>query len=298
MAKKEAGGKSASQNDFLEPLAPTNVTATDVGTSRPYDDGAITVTWEIDALSPAAETYTIQVSGGSVLVNAAALPTPAGSTYSATVTGLASNTSYTLEIFLTNGSGSSDATTASAVTVTTVPQAPQSVSATSTTANQDIISWSDGNDGGSTITSTYAVSSDQTQNPGNITLDTNPKTVSEVGDTSQTYTLYHVNANGTSEGATTASVTTVAPFFPPFFPPYFPPYFPPFFPPYFPPFFPPFFPPYFPPFFPPYFPPYFPPFFPPYFPPRFPYFPPYFPPFFPPRFAIYSVDPDEGQTEE
>ena len=44
MAKKEAGGRSSQQNDFLEPLPAENVTATDVGLDRPYDNGAITVT--------------------------------------------------------------------------------------------------------------------------------------------------------------------------------------------------------------------------------------------------------------
>jgi hypothetical protein len=284
MAKKEAGGKSSSQNDFLEPLAPENVTSADVGTNRPYDDGALTVTWTVNALSPAPTSYSVKDSSDNVL-DTGSLPTPNGNgVYSVTVESLSSNTSYTIKVVLTNSSGDSDPTSASAVTVTTVPQAPQNPSATSTTADQDIISWTNGANGGKTITSTYFVSTDLVTNPDPVTMTTNPWTEPENGGSAQSYTLYHVNDNGTSLGSSTNQVTTVSPFFTPFFPPYFPPYFPPFFPPYFPPYFPPFFPPYFPPYFPPRFP-YFPPFFPPYFPPRF--------PFFPPRFAISSIDPRE-----
>ena len=219
MAKKEAGGKSASQNDFLEPLAPENVTATDVGTDRSYNNGAITVTWTINALSPAADTYTI--TDGSSTLSSGSLPTPDGGVYTVVVTGLLSATSYTLDVSLTNSSGTSDTVAASSVTVTTVPQAPQSPSATSTAADEDIISWSNGNSGGSAITSTYFVSSDTATNPDPVTMTTNPWTEPENGGSTQSYTLYHVNANGTSAGATTGDVTTIAPFFPPFFPPSF-----------------------------------------------------------------------------
>jgi RNA-binding protein 16 len=146
-----------------------------------------------------------------------------------------------------------------------------------------VVTWSAGNSGGKAISSYTVVSSDGPSYPNS----TSPKTISETGGTTQSYTIYAINANGTSAGETTNSVTTTAPFFPPFFP-----YFPPFFP-YFPPFFP-FFP-YFPPFFP-----YFPPFFPffPYFPPFFPYFPPYFPffPFFPPAFGPYFTRCVDGDT--
>ena len=272
MAKKEAGGKSSSQNDFLEPKAPINVSATDVGTGRAYNDGAAVVSFELPADSPPATSYTVKAYKNGSTLDATATNTT-GSSSPITIGGLDSATSYTFTVSGTNAAGTSaESTASSSVTITTVPQAPQNVSATSTTANQDIISWTNGATGGKSITSTYFVSSDQSTNPGQVTMTTNPWTEPENGGSTQNYTLYHVNANGTSLGATTGNVTTIAPFFPPFFPPYFPPYFPPFFPPYSPPYFPPRFP-------------YFPPFFPPYFPPRF--------PFFPPRFAISSIDPRE-----
>ena len=274
MAKKEAGGKSSQQNDFLEPLTPTSVSATDVGTNRPYNDGAASVSFSLPELSPAATSFTATATAAGQTTR-----TASGPSSPLVVEGLASGVSYSVTVTATNAAGTSASSAASTVTATTVPQAPQNPSAVSTTANQDVISWSDGNSGGKAITRTYFISTDQVENPGEVTMTTNPWTEPEVGGSSQSYTLFHENANGTSLGASTASVTTIAPFFPPFFPPYFPPYFPPFFPPYFPPYFPPFFPPYFPPYFPPrfpYFPPFFPPFFPPYFPPRFPFFPPRF----------------------
>ena len=56
---KRAGRKSQQANDFLQPSAPINVTATDVGTDRAFNNGAATVTFELPALSPAATSYTV-----------------------------------------------------------------------------------------------------------------------------------------------------------------------------------------------------------------------------------------------
>ena len=278
---KKVGRHSQSANDFLEPKPVINLTATDVGTSRAFNDGAVDLSWELPAGSPAATSYSITT-------------TPTTSTYTTSnttyqVTGLSSDTSYTFSVTGSNNAGTSAATTSSSVLVTTVPGKPISVSAASPNPDQDVITWSAGSTGGKSITSYTIVSSDGPS----YTNQTSPATISETANTSQTYTIYAINDNGTSEGETTNSVTTTAPFFPPFFP-----YFPPFFP-YFPPFFPPYFPPFFPffPYFPPYFPPFFPffPYFPPFFPPFFPFFP-YFPPFFPPRFGPYFTRCVDGDT--
>jgi hypothetical protein len=110
-----------------------------------------------------------------------------------------------------------------------VPAKPVSVSAASPNADQDVVSWSAGATGGKAITSFTVVSSDGPSYPNS----TSPKTISETAGTSQTYTIYAINDNGTSEGQSTNSVTTTAPFFPPFFPPSFGPFFPPAFGPYF-----------------------------------------------------------------
>ena len=257
MAKK-VGKHSAAANDFLEPKPVVITSSTDVGTGRAVNNGAIDIVWSLPAGSPEATLYTITPS-----------PSVAGSPWTTTATsyraqGLASATSYTFSIVASNAAGAAAATSTSAVTATTIPSAPTSVSVASTVTNTDRVTWlAPTTDGGKAVSSYTIVSSDGPSYANSVS----PKDIAETGNTSQNYTIYAINANGTSAGAITNTVTTFTPpHFPPFFPPHFPPFFPPFFPPHFPPFFPPFFPPHFPPFFPPFFPPHFPPFFPPYFP--------------------------------
>ena len=309
-SSKRKGIKSSAQDNFLEPNAVTGLSASNVGTSRPYlatgntvsaanaagTGGAATLSWTLPPASPPATSYTITTTPATY----SAVTENANTSY--TFEGLGSEISYTFTVVATNAAGSSVSTTSGPVTITTVPQAPTGASVTSAVANQDSVQWNAPATGGLAITSYTVTSSDSAQNAPR-TNATSPSVFTEVGGTSQSYTIVAINANGTSAGASTGSITTLPPFFPPFFPPYFPPFFPPFFPPYFPPFFPPYFPPFFPPFFPPYFPPYFvppffPPFFPPYFPPYFvpPFFPPYFvPPYFvPPFFPPYFVPPSFG----
>lgn len=270
---KKAGRHSQASNDFLEPLKPINVSATNIGTGRAYGDGAADVSFSLPVLSPAATSYTVTSSTGQ---------TATGASSPIRVSGITANTSVTFTVTATNAAGTSQASDAStAIAITSVPQTPQSVSATTVSANLNRISWTTPATGGSAITSYTITSSDG----GNFTGISSSATSYDAADDgvtpgSQTYTIVAINALGTSAETTTSSVTTIAPFFP-FFPPFFP-FFPPFFP-FFPPFFPyfPFFPPYFP-FFPPYFPyfPFFPPFFP-FFPPSFgPYFPYFVPPYF------------------
>jgi len=290
---KRIGKKSQSSNDFLEPLNVTGLTASDVGTSRPYlatanttstasaagTGAAVNLAWTLPALSPAATSYTITTIPSTYTV------TTGTSTPSYTFQGLASNTAYTFLVRPSNAAGTATGTTSSSVTGTTVPA---TMSAPTPTAGVDSnsVAFTAPANGGKAITAYTVTGSDSTTGTG----ATSPIAIADTGGTSQTYTVRATNANGTSIASpASGSITTLPPFFPPYFPPYFPPFFPPFFPPYFPPFFPPFFPPYFPPFFPPFFPPYFPPYFPPFFPPYFPAA--YIPPFFPPSFGPYFAKP-------
>jgi len=267
---KKVGKHSASANDFLEPKPVVITSATDVGTERALNDGAIDIVWSLPAGSPEATQYTITPS-----------PTVTGSPWTTTGTsyraqGLTSAQAYTFSIVASNAAGAAAGTSTSSVTATTKPSAPTLASVTSTVTNQDDVVWSPPTyNGGKTISSYTVVSTDGPS----YTNAVSPKAIAETGNTTQSYTIYAINANGTSPGTVVGPITT---FTPPHFPPFFPPHFPPFFPPFFPPHFPPFFPPHFPPFFPPFFPPHFPPFFPPYFPG--PFFPPYFPPAFTPPY--------------
>jgi hypothetical protein len=291
-AGKKIGKKSQASNDFLEPLTPTGVAASNVGTGRGFNDGAASVSFSLPALSPNATSFTVTAtfvstgSGGDGTTGTTVTATGASSPI--VIGGLKSGASYTFRVTATNAAGTSAASAAtSGVTITTIPAQPAAPTVT-TQVNQDNVSWSIPLNGGSAITSYTWASSDGK----GATIAGTSTPVAQEGGTSQTYTVVANNANGASATSPASiNITTTPPFFPPYFvPPFFPPYFvPPYFvPPFFPPYFvPPFFPPYFvPPYFvPPFFPPYFvPPFFPPYFVP--PYFvPPFFPPFFPPSFG-------------
>ena len=44
---KRIGKKSQASNDFLEPLAPTGVSATNIGTGRAFNDGAASVSFSL-----------------------------------------------------------------------------------------------------------------------------------------------------------------------------------------------------------------------------------------------------------
>ena len=264
MANKKIGRKSSAQDNFLEPNAVTSLTATNVGTSRPYlltanttsaasasgTGGAVDLAWTLPAASPPATSYTITTTPATYTVTTGT----AATTYR--FQGLASNTAYTFTVVATNAAGSSVSTTSSSATATTVPSAPTSVSVATggaVTSGSDRITFSPPSaTGGSAVTSYRIVSSlrGQLTAAAASPFDTADPTLPDAS-ADESYTVYASNALGESAGATTAAIQT-------FTPPHFPPFFPPFFPPYFPPFFPPFFPPHFPPFFPPFFPPHFP----------------------------------------
>ena len=270
MAKKEFGGKSSQQNDFLEPKAPTITSAIDVGTSRVFNDGAATVSFTLPVDSPPATSYTVTATSAGQTTR-----TATGSTSPITVVGLTPTATYAITMTASNASGTSTVSNSVNVVITTVPGKPGAPGVT-TQVNQDNVTWAAPATGGKTISNYQWESNDA---KGNTTTATSVA-VTQEGGTSQAYRVRAFNENGWGDWSDwSGTVTTTPPFFP-----YFPPYFPPFFP--FFPFFP-YFPPYFPPFFP-YFP--FFPFFP-YFPPRFPYFPPRFP-FFPPYFRAGCIAAD------
>lgn len=201
---KKAGRHSQQANDFLEPHAPTSVTATNVGSGRAFNNGRADVTFELPANSPAATSYTVTSSPGSYTASGASSPL--------SVTGLQSNTAYTFTVVATNAVGNSPASSASSsITATTVPATPSAPSASSPNANQDVVSWSAPADGGSAITGYTWASSDS---KGGSTAGTSV-TVSQEAGTSQTYTVYATNANGNSEtSSASSSVTTTFSFAP------------------------------------------------------------------------------------
>ncbi len=205
---KRPGRRSQASNDFLEPKAPTSVSATDVGTGRAFNDGAATVTFSLPGDSPAATSYTVTATASGQTTR-----TATGASSPITVTGLASNVQYSITVTATNNAGTSAASSAATVTATTVPAAPSAPSVSSTVVNQDSISWSPPNNGGKAITGYRWESSDNKS--ANVAANVTSATVTQEGGTSQTYKVRASNANGDGQfSANSSSVTTFSPFFP------------------------------------------------------------------------------------
>ena len=171
---------------------PTIGTATNVGTSRAYNNGSATVTFTAGSTGGLPNSYTVTSSPGGY--------TATGSSSPITVTGLQSNTAYTFTATSTNNFGTSSASSASnSITATTVPQAPTITSVSQTALTSVSVAFSAGATGGSAITG-YTV----TSNTGGFTGTgaSSPITVSGLtaGGT-YTFTVTATNANGTSSAS-------------------------------------------------------------------------------------------------
>lgn len=179
------------------PAAPIIGTATDVGTSRAYNNGAATVTFTAGA-GATATSFTATSSPGGFTATGASSPL--------TVTGLQSNVSYTFTVTASNASGTSPASSASnSITATTVPQAPTIGTATAgdTTAS---ITFTAGATGGKAV-STYTATSSPSSITG--TNSASPITVSGLTNgTAYTFTVTATNANGTSAASSASNSIT------------------------------------------------------------------------------------------
>ena len=188
---------------FDIPDAPTIGTATDVGTTRAYNNGAATVTISSQAVTGGPTTgYTVTSTPGSF--------TGSG-TSPITVTGLQSATSYTFTAQATNTSGSSPATTAtSAITATTVPQAPTIGTFTDGgDGTTGTLSFTAGSTGGKSITG-YKVSTDGTTYT-TVSGTTSPLSLTGLTVGTTTYYLKATNANGDSAASSGVSGTVIKP---------------------------------------------------------------------------------------
>jgi hypothetical protein len=202
---KKAGKKSQQANDFLEPKQPTITSATNVGTGRAFNNGAVDVAFTLPGDSPLATGYTVTSSPGSFTATGASSPLQ--------VTGLLSDTGYTFTVVATNASGNSIASAASStVTVTTVPATPSAPTASSPNANQDYVEWTAPANGGSAITNYHWESDDAKSGDTATTLNV---TVGQEAGTAQIYRVYATNANGNSNySAYSNSITTTFSFVP------------------------------------------------------------------------------------
>jgi hypothetical protein len=185
---KNIGRKASAQDNFTGPNPVTGVTATDVGTGRAFNNGAVTVSWT-------APVGGNEPTGYKVYEGTNVVATVAFGTNTATIQGLASGSSRTFQVssYDTYLDNNSNAVAASAVTVTTVPDAPVSPVATPG-VNQNTISWTAPSNGGKAITNYYVVGNDGTS--GNTASTSVP--IADTANTSQYYNVYADNANGRS----------------------------------------------------------------------------------------------------
>lgn len=181
------------------PGIPTIGTATDVGTSRAYNNGAATVTFT-PAAGATATSFTATSSPGGFTGTGASSPI--------TVAGLQSGVSYTFTVTATNASGTSAASSASnSITATTVPQAPTIGTATGGNTSASI-TFTAGATGGKTVSTFTATSS-----PSSITGTSASSPISVTGlsnGTAYTFTVTATNANGTSSASAASNSVTPA----------------------------------------------------------------------------------------
>lgn len=187
------------------PDAPTIGTATDVGTSRAFNNGAATVAITSAAATGGTPTsYTVTSSPGGF---------SASGTSPVTVTGLQSNTAYTFTARGVNATATGAASVASnSITATTVPDtmsAPTASNVGTGRAYNDgaaTVSFSAPATGGKAITG-YTI----TSSPGGFTGTgaSSPITVAGLASaTAYTFTATATNANGTSVASTASGSIT------------------------------------------------------------------------------------------
>ena len=170
---KRIGKKAQASNDFLEPLSPTGVTGTNVGTGRAFNNGAVSVAFSLPALSPNATSFTVTASTGQTATGAAS---------PLTVTGIASAATPTFTVTATNAAGTSAASTASAaVTVTTVPATMTAPSAVAGVDKDTLTITAPANGGSAIVNYTWTSSDGKTGTTAATTFD-----VGQEANTAQT----------------------------------------------------------------------------------------------------------------
>ena len=170
------------------PTSPTAVTATNVGTSRAYNNGSASVEFTPNTTGGPASSFIIRPS-----------PTTSPATFTGSAspviaTNLASSTQYTYTVVASSTYGnSSESSASSGVTATTVPQSPTIGTATLGDASATV-AYTAGATGGAAATFTA------TSSPGGLTgTGASPITVSGLTNgTSYTFTVTATNSNGTS----------------------------------------------------------------------------------------------------
>lgn len=186
------------------PLSATIGTATDVGASRAYNNGAVSVTFTPNSGGGLASSYTATSTAGGYSAT--------GSSSPIVVPNIPTGTSATFTVTATNGYGNALASSASnSATTTTVPQTP--TIGTPTNIPGALF--------GSTVSASVPVTANATggkaisaftvtSNPGSLTGTGNsPVTVAGLSSgTSYTFSAVATNANGNSTATSASSSLT------------------------------------------------------------------------------------------
>lgn len=211
---KRTGRKSLAANDFLVPLPPGPPEASDVGTNRPFNNGAAVVNFISVPLAVSYKVYA-DTSGETTL-------TQTGLSSPIVFTGLLSNRLYTFTVTGVNDAGveSSPSDPSTPTLITTVPATPAAPQATSPSAGFDTVTWTAPASGGKTISGYIWTASDGKTNlaggnPGGGPTTNTSVTVAQEQGTAQTYRVYAINPNGNSLNSPDSnSVTTTFSFAP------------------------------------------------------------------------------------
>jgi len=209
---KKAGRRSQSSNDFLEPKQPTITSVTNVGTDRPFGNGAVVVSFTLPEDSPNATSFT---ATGYCSVHST-YHTATGASSPLTITGFGSNITSPITVTATNSVGSSPASEAvTSPTITTVPQTPSAPGLSNNGAENNAASWSAPADGGSAITAYQLIDHENdVTSYGSSTFTAN---LSESSNEVHWIKVRAQNANGYSQySSQSGSVTTTAFSFSPF----------------------------------------------------------------------------------
>lgn len=200
------------KTSVAKPSAPTNVTATDVGTNRPFNNGAVSLSWSQENNGVSITGYKIEYSVGPDYVAYSVLNSNTGNnSTSGTFTGLDSNKNYKFVVTALSSIQNSDPSADSnAVLITTVPREPNGISAVAGDALANVSFTASNFNGGKTVTDFRA-----TSNPDNLTDSNNFSPIEVIGltnYTSYTFTVAARNANGYSiESVASSAVTPKAP---------------------------------------------------------------------------------------
>lgn len=195
-----------------KPLAPTNVTGTDVGTNRPFNNGAISLSWSQASNGTTITGYKIEYATGPNYLTYQTLVANTGNTNTfGTFTGLSSNTNYKFVVTAIGSLANSDPSAESnAVLITTVPSTPTGVSAVAGNATANVSFTASAFNGGKSIIEYRATST-----PGSIvgTEVISPIPVTGLTNyTAYTFTVAARNNNGYSaESNASNSVTPQLP---------------------------------------------------------------------------------------